>query len=709
MVVVLLAFSVILVACQGEPEVVEVTRVITETITEIVEQEGETVEVEVEVTRVVTEEVVVEVEVPAEVVEEEAPAAGQCCDETFTIGIFEDPLTLNYWNSNGPSNSVWTDYITNSQAGFLYELSDQRFDFVPDLAADLPPDPVQEGDNWTITVPMVQDAVWSDGEAIDAHDVAFTLNTSLDLKLTQGWVDISKPADLVGAEVVDDYTVKFIFNKSPGLSIWQFGIAQHPILPEHFWADAVAEARAFIEGMTAPDMERPEDCEAEDADADACGAWKTYDEAFTNARTVLYGADPTGTPVAGSYINDRLELGAFAQKTMNPNYYTTGAEIVETADGSWTEISASGESRTYYGDGSGEETLRYTKGPYSENIIFSIYGDQSSAYLALADGELDYVINPLSVARGLREQAQQGEGVMTHVNADNGLFYMAFNFRREPYGRPEFRQAVDILVDKEFVAENVLQGSIIPAYSVVPPGNAAWYNDEIETPYVGMTRAERLTLAMQVLEDAGWTWDQKPEWDAENDPIAQNVVNGSGIRMPNGELMPDTTLIGPGPAYDPQRASFNQWIGEWMRELGMPVESELTGFNTILDPVFVSVDFDIYILGWSLTIYPDHVCTFFHSNQDTLLFGGNNTPGLNDPEFDAACDEFYAETDFATAIEQNKALQATVAGLRPYIPLFYRQAIDMINSRVKVPYTDVLGGLELVFEDLQSDAQVLIK
>ena len=45
-----------------------------------------------------------------------------------------------------------------------------RNDFVPSLATDLPPAPEQEGDLWTITVAMVQDAVWSDGTPITAND-----------------------------------------------------------------------------------------------------------------------------------------------------------------------------------------------------------------------------------------------------------------------------------------------------------------------------------------------------------------------------------------------------------------------------------------------------------------------------------------------------------------------------------------------------------
>jgi ABC-type transport system substrate-binding protein len=497
--VVLVAFAFILAACGGdaEPEVVEVTRIVTETVTEVVEVEGEPQVVEVEVTRVVVEEV--EVEPEEEMVEAGAPS------DVYRIALFEDPVSLNYWNYFGPGSSVWTSYVVGGQAGFLYNLSDQRFDFVPELAVDLPPAPVQEGGFWTITVEMVDNAVWSDGEPITAHDVAFTLKEAcLDLRLSQQWVDQCKPHILESVEAVDDYTVKFTFKESPGLGDWQAGVALAPVLPEHFWGDAVTEAAAFVEGLEEPVApEAVEDCTAEElsaADAATCEPYlaeqDAYDEAFENARVTMYEADPTGAPVAGGYTTDTWEPGAFVQRTSNDNYYLGGAQVIEYDDGTYILNTVDGRQLQIYGDAAGEEILNFVKGPYVENVVFTLYGDQSAAFLAMADGDVDYVLNPLSIARGLREQATSSPDVRTIVNDDYGMFYLAFNMRKAPFGDPAFRNAVYALIDKEFVAESVLQGSVFPMYSTMPPGNGAWYAD-VPTPYVGMERGDRLNAAIK--------------------------------------------------------------------------------------------------------------------------------------------------------------------------------------------------------------------
>jgi hypothetical protein len=178
----------------------------------------------------------------------------------------------------------------------------------------------------------------------------------------------------------------------------------------------------------------------------------------------------------------------------------------------------------------------------------------------------------------------------------------------------------------------------------------------------------------------------------------------------NGELMQEIVILGPGPSYDPIRATFNQWISEWMRELGMPVESELTGFNTILTPVFVEANFDIYILGWSLgdPTFPNYYYEYFHSDQDTATSGNFNTTGYNNAEYDALAEEFLSATDVLEARELVYQMQDILADDVPYITLYYTTKTDIARDNVQFPYSDVLGGLEDL-DGLQSSTYVLAK
>jgi len=713
LVVLMMIAPMVLAACGGatsEPEVIIQT--VQVEVTKIIEKEGEKVTI-IE-TQIVEVESTVEVEKVVEVtaVPEAEPAVvapGEGEAGAYIIALFEDPVSTNYWNYLGPGSSVWTSYILSGQQPALYDLADVTFQFVPDLAEELV-DPVQDGDLWVFTVPMKDGVKWSDGEPVTAHDVVFTHNACKDLKLTQNWPNFCAPTGVeVEAEAVDDVTVKYTYHEQPSLGTWQAGVALAPIMSEHFWGDAAAEAYAFVDGLTEPDVEMPEgvDCTDEDLsdeDQTACDpwheAWDPYNEAFTNARRTLYEADATGSPSAGGYTTDKLELGAFAQRTANPEYFFKDTQITEYDDGTWVMTLADGTTYQLYGDAAGETLVDFTVGPYAPNVIFSIYGSQDAAFLALADGEVDYVMNPLGLAKGLQEQAEKGEGIETYTNADYGMYYLAFNMRQYPQNLPEFRQAFDIVLDKEFVVEKVLGGVVFPMYSTMPPGNGFWHNPDVPTPYVGMSREERVNEAVKVLKEGGWSWTTEPAWNEDT----EDVDPGEGITMPNGEPMPELTILGPGPAYDPLRATFNQWMSEWARELGMPIKSELTGFNTILGPVFVDSDFNMYILGWNLgnVAFPDYFESFWHSRNDTAVSGNYNTPGFNNEEYDALIDEFMSTTDLERAREIIFKAQVMLADQRPYIPLFYKQVNDLARDTLIFPYTESLGGLEYQ-QGLQTD------
>ena len=91
------------------------------------------------------------------------------------------------------------------------------------------------------------------------------------------------------------------------------------------------------------------------------------------------------------------------------------------------------------------------------------------------------------------------------------MFYLGFNVRKEPMSIREFRQAVAIMIDKEFVTQTVLQGAAIPAYSMVPSGNAAWFNANTPSLGQGLDRGERLLQAVELLKSAGFTYEEEPE------------------------------------------------------------------------------------------------------------------------------------------------------------------------------------------------------
>jgi ABC-type transport system substrate-binding protein len=686
----LIAIGLVVSTCQS-PEPQTIIRTV------VVEKEGKTV----------IETVVITVE-PSEEPEEEVEVE-PCCD-VFRVGIYEEPVSLNYWNYLGPGSSVWTRYVISNDAAHLFDISDRSFQFVPSLAKDIPT-PLENSDGtWSITVEMVDDALWSDGVQISAHDVVFTHNVCKDLELTWYWPSFCTPDGVdVVAEALDDFTVQYTYlNQAPNLRNWQFGIAMAPILPSHYWLELTDSAYGLIEGVELPVADRPEDCESNGLSTEVialCEAWFAYDEVFDLARNTLFDAVPINQPVAGGYIIQDWQSGEEITLIPNENYYFKGVEIVEYEDGTWKRIMPDGHEIMFLGDAQGEEVLRYRDGPYNPQITYVIYGSQEAAFGALAAGEVDFVLNPIGIPREIRDQNEGQEGIKTYISADYNMFYLAFNMRKYPMSEYEFRQVFDIIIDKELIIGEVLGGMVLPMYSTMPATNSYWHNPEVPKAYLGLSRAERIDLAVQTLKEAGWRWKSEPYWD-ESD---QHVIPGDGLIMPNGELMPELSILGPGPEFDIVRATFNQWVSEWARELGMPVQSELTGRNAILDSVFVASDYDMYIFGSPLgnPAFPVYYDEFWHSHNCTFETGGRNTPCFKEDAYDVLVDAFNGTGDLLHARELVYEMQLILADQRPFIPLYSEKIFDYARENVLFPYLDSLGGIEFQ-NGFQTSTQVFL-
>ena len=626
--------------------------------------------------------------------------------ENYRIAVFGNPPDLNYWHYQGAGYSPWTRVFLDGIGAQLYNLSDQRFDFVPELAKFLPPAPVQEADFWTITIELEETASWSDGEPIDAEDVVFTQMACLDLRLSDRWVAHCQQGELVRVEMIDAYAVKFFFNEKPGLREFHASVGLAPILPEHYWADAVAEAKALVEEAELPEAPRPADCAANDLSEEirsACDDWASIDVIYQNAHLSLYRVDPAGQPAYGAYRIDQFEPGAFAQRTANDLYFMQGARITEFDDGTWLREMPDGSILQLYGNASGEKTIDFVKGPFSQTVTIVIYATLEEAYQALVDGDVDYVFNPDNPTADLQSLAVAGRNILAVQNPRYDMYYLGFNLRTEPMSLPEFRQALEIIIDKELIIGQVLQAGVFPLSSTMPAANGFWHNSEIPAPYQGLSHEARLNQAVALLTDAGWTWDVEPSWN----PVRQDVDPGEGLELPTGQPVPELTILGPGAFFDPIRATFNHWISEWARDLGIPVQAELTGRDEILDRIF-AVNFDMYILGWTDLgdiAFPEYFDTYFHSRWDTEISGGFNFPGYVSPEYDALAEEFLTTADIERARDLVFEMQLRLANDRPYIPLFSTQVEDLLRDHVVFPYDQVLGGYAKM-AGFQTDVQL---
>jgi len=569
---------------------------------------------------------------------------------TYRLGIFEDTTTDNYWAAQDTLSTVWNSYVLTPTKPALYTINYPGLEVVPDVSASAEiPVGEAEGDGWAITVALRSDATWSDGTAISADDIVFTFETVRDLALGGDWLtwyplinpDNPNQIGLTGVEAVDAATVKFIFNIEPGLAVWPHGPGVAPIMPAHFWADTVVAASTSEDPLS-----------------------------------TLYAASGVGDPSGGPMIYSEREEGGYTRSIANTDYYANGDEV----------------------DSGG---VTYANGPFVTDAIFSLYGGQDAAVLALQADEVDYILNPLGMQRGLVSQVQNDPTITAIINPTNGFRYLGFNLRRSPMNIPEFRDALALMIDKEFMANNVLQGVAIPFYASIPEGNTKWYNaevvEEIASEFVGKSTGDRLNEAMALLRQAGFTWEVEPTMDEAD----VTVLAGSGIML-NGQPVPELEILAPGPGYDPLRATYSVWVETWLEQLGFEANATPTDFNAIVSAVYTAdsnneLNCDMFILGWSLgnPALPTHYEAFWSARNDTLLNGGNNSVGFNNPEFESLIDQFNATQDESEAYRLMWEMERILADEKPYVLLFDTGILEFYRqANVAYPFTETLYGLQ---------------
>ena len=309
--------------------------------------------------------------------------------------------------------------------------------------------------------------------------------------------------------------------------------------------------------------------------------------------------------------------------------------------------------------------------PALDAIVYRLFRNVQAGVFALQAGEVDFLdwfVPPEFVGPLLTDP---NVGVIT--SADAGYFHITFNMRRLPMGytdplqgsnlpgndigRP-FRIAVAHAIDKATIVQSLLQNFGIPGHTVVSPTNTLYYN--ASAPRYTFD----LTLAAEILDNAYGP-----------DPVGDCTRDGSGCRSLPGKGTGLFEILTPQADYDPIRAAAGALIAQNLRQIGLNIDSRPTAFGQIVVKAFELQDYDIFILGWSLTgfVVPSYIESFFHSRNDIL--DGDNSEGYRNATLDQILDEAQGAANQTDAVRLWKQAQGIVAVDLPSNVLYFRTNI----------------------------------
>ena len=250
----------------------------------------------------------------------------------------------------------------------------------------------------------------------------------------------------------------------------------------------------------------------------------------------------------------------------------------------------------------------------SDTITLLLLEDSSAAYAAYNSGEAQLIKDvPTDEIPSLTKAEDGGD---FYVDTILSTYYISLNDQKEPFNDVNVRKALSLAIDRDYVANTIMQGTYTPAYNLVGPGivdeNGMFYdNANGGKTYISEDYEANLEAAKQALADAGYP-------NGEGFPTIEYSTNDAGYHTPVAEYL--------------QQA--------W-GELGITVNINKVEWASFT-PMRRAGDYDASRNGWVMD-YNDP------SNMLELFTTGN---GNNDGK--------YSSADFDAAIEASKVADKSV-------------------------------------------------
>ena len=237
----------------------------------------------------------------------------------------------------------------------------------------------------------------------------------------------------------------------------------------------------------------------------------------------------------------------------------------------------------------------------SESITLLLLEDSSASYAAYNSGEAVLIKDvPTDEIPSLTKAEDGGD---FYVDTILGTYYVSLNLKRDAFKDAKVRRALSLAIDRDYVANTIMQGTYSTADSIVGPGivdENGYFHDNGNAPYISADYEANLAEAKKLLADAGYP-------NGEGYPTLEYSTNDAGYHVPLAEYL--------------QQA--------WS-DLGITLtisKMEWSSFTAARR----AGEYDVARNGWVMDYNdPSNMLDLFCSGN------GNNDGKYSNPEFDAA-------------------------------------------------------------------------
>lgn len=295
-----------------------------------------------------------------------------------------------------------------------------------------------------------------------------------------------------------------------------------------------------------------------------------------------------------------------------------------------------------------------TQGPARiERLVSRIIPDKASQFLEFVADNIDVMdLNPIQYSRILPARPELTQKIARYQELDNNYTYLGFNLKHAPFDDIRVRQAINYAIDKQELIDGVLLGLGQPIASPYKPGTR-WSNPKLQ-PYPFNPQ-----LAKELLAQAGY-----------------QDTNGDGILDRQGKALSFEILTN----QNKQREMSAVLIQRRLKEIGIDVRIRVLEWASFVGRYIKTGDFDVVILGWSLSLDPDQY-NIWHSSQQAP--GKFNFIGYQNRNVDQLLEQGRTELNPDKRMPIYHEFSKLLLEDSPIVYLYAGYGLPAIHKRVK--------------------------
>ncbi|MDD3435957.1 MAG: ABC transporter substrate-binding protein [Candidatus Gastranaerophilales bacterium] len=341
-----------------------------------------------------------------------------------------------------------------------------------------------------------------------------------------------------------------------------------------------------------------------------------------------------------------------------------------------------------------EINLKNEKLPYLDKIIYLIVGDLNNEILKFEAGEIDTIgLRGSNVGRYKKKEAKS-DYTIYNIGPDTGTMFVAINLnsRKDAQGKyyvnpkkqawfndKNFRYAIDLALDRQNMVNNIANGLASPLFTSESL-NSIYLNKKLTKGH-----PKDINKAKYYLKKSGFYWKNKVLYDKKGNRVEFDLYTNAG---------------------NTEREAIGVMVKQDLEDLGMKVNFKPVEFNSLVNKLVNSLDWDLVIMGLTGSpLEPHNGQNVWYSTGSLHLFNqrpdGKPTKRLPwEVQLDKIIDEASLKITFQDRKKLYDQYQQIIYDEKPIIYLYSPTRVTAIRKKFGNIFPSPLAGVAYNLDEI---------